>query len=372
MAGGVFTFSVMVKPLVVPTRAVLRYETADTYLRELQKLADENPERPLELDLRGVDGVETTAGMLVANGLVGSLREARLVFRIPSDDATQAWFARSGISFAVANRPRSKTTVLAPDEFVSDLDGWRRSWSPASPLSFGNRIGYEQEALFGADAVGEAHDQPNVVAGSHAAFVNPHLATPVGVESDVARVVRPWLSRLLRRREMVGRSARFAQFAGDVGTVLDELLQNVREHAATGQSESHESATKSLVQLAIRRTNGFHTYLAVQDTGPGIPTTARPKIVDQHLDADRMSDEELVKKLLDGVFYPWHRGRGIGLPRVRSICAEYGGWIRVATRRARAHIDDDLRSETSAFDLLGTVIIAMIPVPDVNDLTAAP
>ncbi|MDQ3821710.1 MAG: ATP-binding protein [Actinomycetota bacterium] len=361
----------MIEPIVVPTRAVLRYETADTYLHELQTLAVANPDRPIELDLHGVDGAETTAGILVANGLVGSLRDANLVFRVPENDATQAWFARSGISFAVANRPPSKTTVLAPKEFVSDLDGWRRSWSPASPLSFKNRIGYDQEALFGADAVGETDDQPNVVARSHAAFVNPHLATSVGVESDVARVVRPWLSRLLPRRHADGRSPRVAQFAGDVGAVLDELLQNVREHAATAQSESPDATTKSLVQVAVTRTDGFKTYLAVQDTGPGIPTTARPKITDQDRDADRVSDEELVTKLLDGAFFPWHRGRGIGLPRVRRICADYGGWIRFATRKVRVQIDDDLRSGTSPFDLLGTVVIAMIPVPDVNDATAA-
>lgn len=121
---------------------------------------------------------------------------------------------------------------------------------------------------------------------------------------------------------------------------------------------------RSLAQVAV--TTGGHgtkLYLSVQDTGPGIPTTARPKLADTPwTDID---DSRLMVGLLDGQLPPWGRGRGIGLPEVTETARKRRRQMLVASGRTRCQFgpEGDIVATTCGFDLRGSVVAVMFPIP---------
>lgn len=319
--------------------------SADHYLEGLMAQATAGPSVPLRLNLRPLAAMSYADATLVANGLIGSLGHVALeVDPVPREEL--AHLARSGVCFALANRT-GPTRVSSVE--VMQLDAWRESWSPgaAQPL----------RELFSAEELSETQYVPRLFSPYHAAFVQPHLAAAVGGGSEVTRVLRPWLLRIIP-----GKKLRLdPEFVADIGTLVEELVENVREHA---RRQPDGKPTCSLIDVSVTRGgHGNRINVSVQDTGPGIVATARTKL---SAPAAGLSAPELVAALLKGEAGSWHRARGLGLPRVWDAVRErVGARISVATGVVRLDGSGktSLHAEASSFDLAGTVVYATFKIP---------
>jgi hypothetical protein len=317
----------------------------------------------LHLDLRVLDTIERSAGAILSNALLGTLGQRPLTVLLAGGESD--WMTTSGLAFALANRP-GPTTVLDGED-AAPLLGWRRDWRPGHVEPLRSMMPAGNGELFAPEELGETSSLPDLFGSSFAAFVNPHLTQPQLQRHPLTTLLWPWLDKLLPnpQERPIEHGARGA-WVGDVGGVVDEVLGNVCEHARRRDGER----VFSLVQVSVTRGGGQRSsnrlHLCVQDTGPGIPATARPKVPPSL--AAAMSEQQLVAKLIEGTLQPWGRGRGQGLPRVADICRRLQGTLRVATKTTRAVIEAQaencaVRTHQAAFCLNGTVVTLTLPVP---------
>jgi hypothetical protein len=341
----------VVKPSPVHTGSRLNVGGVEGVLTTL--LTQRNAGAELILDFRDVEVIERMAGSVLANALTGTLGDAPLVLRVSGEQIGD--LISAGLAFAFANR-RGKTSVDATRFKAPDWSAWSYDWRPTS--------GTAPDELFDPSFIGETAVRPDVRGAGFAAFVNPHLSTPRVGEHPVSTVLWPWLDGLLRdaRQGVSNRSTR-ESFIADIGGFVDETIINISDHAAPTSSD-----VVSLVHLSVTRGGGVRSgnrlHICVQDTGPGIIATARPKLGAEHRSLD---DETLLAELFKGSVAHWGRGRGQGLPRIAEICQARGGTVRVFTQHLRLTLDasaDDLpaRASTAPFPIGGTVVALTVPL----------
>ncbi len=321
----------------------LKTENVDAFIRALE--LRQAQQATVELDLQRMR-IERPAASILSAALLSTLGRVPLVVRLPPDDTGLRDASLSTLAFAFANRA-GKTSVEG-----LDLAPWRRSWSPGTR----DRIGL----LFSPGSMGESADEPSIFGRLHAAFVNPHRAAPTAGPTTVTQVVRPWLTHVLPSYVSNARDSRGNPgFVADVGHLIDELLENVREHACT---PAPGASTRSLVQALITRGAQDRLHVIVLDTGPGIGATARLKLGDAP-----KSDAQLVRALFQGELAGWHRSRGQGLPRVWSkVQAWRGASLQLATNGVRATGSAGvLNVGDRGFSMTGTVLAATFPLPPV-------
>jgi hypothetical protein len=315
----------------------------------------------LRIDLTETDVIERAAGGVLSNALLGTLGDRPLEVKI--DPGSSEWIATSGLAFALANRPGK--TVIDGEARTFAASPWTREWHPAhvEPM----RAMMQSHKLFAPSILGETDTTPDLFGPTFAAFVNPHLTRPNLQHHPLTTLLWPWLDRLIPRGQDGVNSERRRGWIADVGRVIDEVVSNVCEHAQPQAGEQ----TKSLVLVSVTRGGGERStnrlHLGIQDTGPGIPATARPKVAASA--AAALTEGQLVSRLLEGTLAPWGRGRGQGLPRVVDITREHAGTLRVATKTTRAYIDGNVlnaavRVAEARFRLDGTVIALTLPVPN--------
>lgn len=333
----------------------LRADSAEETLFALQRAYEVAPENPLDIDLTSIRRWERLAGSLLSNMLIGTLGDAALVLSLPTGERLD-WLTASGLAFAVANRHGS--SVLS-GPVAREADRWRLPWSTAAAGYW--RKMHEMPTLFPPDAASETTVLPDLLGRNYAAFVDAHLSPiPSGPSHPLTDVVWPWLDRLLPRHRDRRRRQTRDGFIDDVGRIVAETVGNVREHAARGVRPLH-----SLVQLAMTRGGGVdRLHLIVQDNGPGIAATARPKI--DRARSAALADHQLLFKLCDGSLAPWGRARGEGLPVVREKCLRLGGTMQVWTKTTRVGAAVGVPPLTSGDGLTrfdGTVIGISLPMP---------
>ncbi|KYF84243.1 hypothetical protein BE17_49410 [Sorangium cellulosum] len=345
----------------------LKLDNIDSFIKEVNAKADKR----LVVDLQSTDKVERPAASILSAALLGSFAERALEVRLPERLDTKRRISWASLAFALANRPKEIETKIVGGEGL-DLTEWKRSWSPGTRSQF-DRLFKSGELFLGGD-LGESEDEPTMYGRDHAAFVNPHRAPPAVGPTDVTSVVRPWLSTVLpsylSRRSGSPHGPAFVQ---DVGLLIDELLENVRDHAL---QRSEGRPTQSLVHLSIARGGGASTredgtkvthrlYLSVLDTGPGIAVTARPKLDLRPAEEGGPRDAEIIRDLLTGRHAGWGRARGLGLPRVwKRVRAWRDAELRIATNAERLRgRDSEVEILRPGFDIRGTVIIFMVPLP---------
>ena len=289
--------------ITLPSRVQL--DTLPSLIPELEDAASCDE---LVLDLRDVEAVEGHAGPVLAVLLLSGFGDVDAEIFPPRSDEL---LARTGIAFALANRP-GKTSVLGEDASMK-WPAWRQSWVPGSRATV--------DALFRPEAVGESADAPNLIGRRYAAFVNPHLARPSGEHHEVVNLLHPWL------RELLPRSQRTGGLLDDFGSIVTELVENVRQHAPRTASGR---PARSLVQVWWTHGAEDRLYVSVLDTGPGILATARGKVVDGH----RLKADELLHGLLVGKVARRDPTRGFGLPDVWKMADTRGAglWLSTADR----------------------------------------
>jgi len=335
----------------------LRTDTAEAALSALQRAYEAAPREPLVLDLASVRRCERVAGALLSNLLVGTLGDATLVLGLPSGEPLD-WLTASGLAFAVANR-RGPTKVEGP--LAEDAELWRLPWSTSAARYWRQR--HEAPMLFGPSDLSETTVRPDLFGRNYAAFVDAHLAPVLSRPvHPIADVVWPWLDRLLPRHRDPSRRRARDGFITEVGRAVGETVGNVREHAIYGTKPLH-----SLVQLAVTRGgrgSNDRLHLVVQDNGPGIAATARPKI--DRATAATLLDHQLLFKLFDGSLPPWGRARGQGLPIVRETSLRLGGTMHAWTKITRVSASAGTVPLTSGEGLTrfdGTILALSLPMP---------
>lgn len=318
----------------------------------------------LRLDLRELDTIERGPGAILSNALLGSLGDCPL--EVFLDGATRDWMTTSGLAFALANR-QGDTVIVSGSRHPASWSDWRRDWRPGHTEPLRSMMPTASQELFAPEELGETSALPDRFGASFAAFVNPHLTQPRLQRHPLTTLLWPWLDKLLPsgHDRAAAREVR-AQWIADVGGIIDEVLCNVCEHAQCDDG----CRLFSLVQVSATRGGGQRSsnrlHLCVQDTGPGIPATARPKISASVV--AEMSEQQLVGRLLEGTLQPWGRGRGQGLPRVTDTCRRLHGTLRLATKTTRAIVETHsanqaVRTSQVGFRLDGTVVTVTLPVP---------
>lgn len=332
--------------------STVSFRSVDQLVDRLDRSARCN--EPVELDFGSIRSVSRSAVPLLSNALLrGAVGRAPLRLRGLSNTD---FLVRSGVAFALANR---EGEVIGVDSQALHLPDWRRSWSPGSRAvrrSLHGAVGEKQIELFAPHEVGESADEPSLFGRYYASFINPHLAGAAGEKPRVTQVVRPWLHRVLPRYLYDEHDARGDDsLIAAVGTLVDELVDNVREHTAS------ERRARSLMQVAITRGKPDRLYLTVQDTGPGLLNTVREKLTGSSLDLPR---GVLLERLLKGDLPRWGRARGFGLPRVAAVMHARAGTMYIASDavrlEARCGAAPEVRDD--APEVPGTAITLMLPL----------
>ncbi|MEO7037002.1 MAG: hypothetical protein ABI548_23820 [Polyangiaceae bacterium] len=280
--------------------------------------------------------------------LFNSARAAKVVFTAPKYN-WQSVLAQSGLLFFLAGHIEREVT--APIGFDAALDPWRKPWTRGS---------HSQRALFDDDK----HVEPTTFRkGEYAAFVNPHLVGPLNGAAGVSNVVQPWLAQFLPPRISANRA-----FLADVGMIVDELLSNVRHHAALTDDLR---ALRSLVLVTLARGNDPEVrdriHITVLDTGMGILVSAHRRM------NFRISPSggALLASIFRGEMIGTSRARGFGLPQI---------WDRVRSQKnarlyaiANGHSleggDTDIRtSSLGVGSLSGTIVTASLSAPALNSV----
>jgi hypothetical protein len=331
----------MSEGVILAERALSR-ESVDDYLEAISESGKKFGK--VELDWRALETVDPTAGAVVAAALLGSLRSVAVSVVLPNEQDRLTRITLGGLIFALAHRP--DTHVVGNDHHV-DLIAWRESWR------------------FGAVDLprnGNGHHGLYPDSRLNSVFINPHLAGSSSGVLTASQFVSPWLGRALADADRVtGRTV-----AESAAAIFNELVENVRIHAGSGRSER----VPALALLSL--SDDLHSLvLTVQDSGPGIAETARPK-VKKGLKARNDDDSKLIMALFEGASLPWPNGRGLGLPRVKQHCEMRGASIDLISNRGRIHIAEwgtPRQTEQiydSTFLLTGTVVTVAMPIRDPN------
>lgn len=311
----------------------------------------------VHLDLSKVQP-DRVAASILTGALLTSVANGVLQLTLPASDRKDA-IARNGLLFAVANR--KGRVELQPDDprFSQWLDQWRRPWTRGTREPF-LRLGREEATLV----------EPSVFGKDYAAFINPHRTGGVaGANSGVAEVVRPWLHRFLPRLTTAQeRTASGPEFVKGIGRLIDELVENVSEHAAGGRSLD----VQSLVLTSLARGNNENArhrlHISVIDTGPGIVETACRKIRVAGAAPSGWSSADkrmLLRNLFEGQVPHLGRARGFGLPAVWDTVRCWDGANLVAVTNGLL-----VRSERASLEVRdvaqivnGTIVSATFPIP---------
>jgi Histidine kinase-, DNA gyrase B-, and HSP90-like ATPase len=328
----------------------------------LQQLCEQDA---LELDLREIGAIERGAGAILSNALVGTLGD--LPLKVNVGDMRSDWITTSGLAFALANRPGA--TFVRGRATPGDTPQWARPWRPGfiEPLRAMMPRGAGQ--LFTPDQLGETSTPPDLYGPTYAAFVSPHLTRPTLQRHPLTTLLWPWLDRLIPRQAYAGADQQPRRdWVAGVGRIVDEIVGNICEHAFSEDAGS----VHSLVQVSVTRGGGERSanrlHLCIQDSGRGIPATARPKL-NPALNAE-LEETQLISRLLEGTLAPWGRGRGQGLPAVADVARRLKGHLRLATKTTRATIDGESRDNAARasrqrFRIDGTVVTVTLPVPEI-------
>lgn len=312
------------------------------------------PSDAVELDLSRMH-VERVAASILVGCLLTSGADLRL--KLPPGDKREL-LARNGLLFALANR-RGRVDLQPAADAQRWLEEWRRPWTRGT-----------REPLLRLSEDQPSGPEPSVFGRDYAAFINPHRAGGgSNATSGVAEVVRPWLHRMLPKLTTdEDRSPAGAEFVQSVGRVINELVENVSEHAAA----RHSLAVHSLVLVSVARggepTSRYRLYILVIDTGPGILDTAITKI--SAVDPSRTSwsaaeRKALFENLFLGKIERLGRARGFGLPEVLETASRWEGGRLVSVSNGfllRTH-KEGLHTEQVEPVMNGSLVSLMLPLP---------
>jgi hypothetical protein len=339
--------------ITAPTR--IQASNVEEFVGTMTRTYDEDRDRPLLINMENLDAISRPAGALLVNVLLTELAHATIELVEPTRSPIEK-LTHSGLGFAFAQRT-GRTTFRKLTATDLQYERWRLPWTPAKPTA---TIQSDDRSLA---AVEPDADEPAVFFRAHAAFVNPHATSRRNHRREIPYRVQSWLQSILPPRACGIAQPGRSSFIEELQALIYELVDNVAEHAwPVGQP-----APISLVQVSVARGNEKDTrdriWVIVLDTGPGIATTATPKI-----DGPSLKPRDLLEGLVNGRFLQSaHRARGLGLPRVAKICRNWrDSQLSILSDDLRVNVENNaLHVSTSGRKVRGTVIVARFPTPPV-------
>lgn len=343
----------------------------DDYLLTLRERCEARNGSPVDLDWDRLSTLFAQSAWIgvVVNSLLRGFGDVNLKVDLPDEAEALEPALGAGLPFAFVNR--SGEVEIDGSEEASELlcsSVWRRSWTPATRSAWVGLLGESPPGLSPAategngDGNGSGHSTADAIGrlfgASHAMFVNPHRSRRFGSSESVFPLISRWLSKEtagVNGEEATGTGPPRDKLLTAVRILLDELIQNVRGHA----TDRSGSPVFCLVKVATEtETEEPCAWISVQDTGPGILATLKPKLED-----GGRPDKELLSELLRGELQPWQAARGIGLPKVWRTCRELGAELNVASGSVRFRsAGDDWSCELVEFESPGALITAKLPL----------
>jgi hypothetical protein len=344
----------------------------DDYLVALrQRCAARNGE-PVDLEWEELSQLlhQSAASALLVNVLLESHGDVNFRLELPEEEPALDLALRAGLAFALANR-HGKVEIEGPEEASILLRSptWRRSWTPATRPAWVQLLGPSPDGL-GPPALGngngngnghsEVPDFNHLFGDGRAMFINPHRSRRSGSAESVFPLVSRWLNHTakdLRHEEEPDEKAAvwLSDLLNSVRILLDELIQNVRGHATDRRSDPVFSLVKVEIDNEEERPA---VAITVQDTGPGIVSTLKPKLRGERADTD------LMVELFEGELPLWQSARGIGLPKVWKTCLKMEAELTVATGRLRLSglAGSEPSCDEGEFDSPGVVVAVRLPL----------
>ena len=300
----------------------------------------------LELDFREIGRVKSQRNSthwieILSNELLGELASTKLVIRPPATRRGRTTLERAGLSFAIAQRRPTSTSIRNVESYDETwpADDWSRTWSPADS--------HFHRRLFRED------DEPDeLVRHTFLTFLNPHhhiCSGRLGIELADYQA-HPWVVKLLRhvRGDTSTNEYQSRRLIRKIDAITYELVENL-DHAFPRQPRSSSTALgalkKSYVQLY--RTSGGgksshdRLHLVVADTGIGVISSLRSKLGPAVPHNDH-SAEELISRLLEGTLPSYGRDAGRGYRKIIDVVGEFSGELYLTTGSARPDEDCDV------------------------------
>lgn len=318
--------------------------TVETIGRQLGQLSELNQIGPVTervtLDFKLQSPPDPMASAVFAQAMLGIRKDVYFVVHLPREQATISSLIRSGVASALARRRECISFEPATRPIAAE-NLWL-TWTPAA--------GEAMAPMFAATDPGKGLFGPG-----HAVFVNPHLTTEPEGPASITRLVERWLTQVVTPGLTEAQHRR--AIAGPVFTV-DQLVRNVSEHAIT----SSHPTVDSMVGLEVVTTSGRrYLRVTVLDTGAGVVSTLRPKLVDEH---QYPTDDELLGELLSGELPGWGRGRGFGLSAVAALALnEPHSSLELWTAGTRMQLNDSIEASPTGAEIVGTVLSVLFPLP---------
>jgi hypothetical protein len=335
---------------MIAAPAKIEARNVEDLVGEMAAAYAKDQSEPLAVDLSRVVAITRPAGAVLVNALVTELTDATIRLHEPSQSPIEK-LTYSGLGFAFANRQgKTQFNRLTPEDL--QFARWKLPWTPA-----------QQSANVQTDAGNSAtlpdQDDPSLMFKAHAAFVHPHATSRQKYRRDIPYRIQGWLQSILPHRAQS--SAKGHDFIDELQTLIYELVDNVAEHAWP----QGDPQPLSLVQVSVARGNSSdirdRIWVVVLDTGPGIPTTAAPKVGEAQLPRAK-----LLEGLLSGRFLQSdHRARGFGLPRVANICSRWrDSQLTILSDDARIVMENEqITTSSTERRIRGTVIVARFSTP---------
>jgi anti-sigma regulatory factor (Ser/Thr protein kinase) len=272
-----------------------------------------------------------------------------VVLELPSNQSAQRQVARSGLLFALARHPGLDVPRVTP-QLRNALSKWTQDWTPTDFEQTLFRIPGEHE-----------EDYPQDLGSDLVAFLNPSLSPVSSSADDLDSVVYPWLRSLFSKARIHDAETR-RQILRDVSFATNELLSNVRDHAAIGDTGN---CSLSLFATGASELDS-RIYVSVLDDGVGMPNTLQKR------SALEMTDCDLVSMAFAGRLPRRHRGRGEGLSVVQMIADKYRGSVFAATGPASSGgaiiyeyeslgKNEPQCNQIESLDMHGTVVVLCLP-----------
>lgn len=288
---------------------------------------------------------EITPGpAILSAALMGSLSDRQLTVDVTDDDAAFG-LCRYGVASALSLREGGTTFGPSAAKLENPELGWM--WTPGL-----------RGAVQGMFAEASAAPPDGAFGPDFATFVDAHLVSGASGSNDVTYLIRRWLGRRLTDLHERPLSALDRIWIDHVSFAIDELVDNVREHAGAAENPR----PRSLLCMSFTRSERPAVVCAVVDNGVGIDRTLRDK-VDGATRALAPSDR--LQRLLGGQILPWGVGRGRGLARIVQLVDKCDARMMIATDRVRADIRSggDVEASAGGFAVHGTVVSLTVFLP---------
>jgi hypothetical protein len=241
--------------------------------------------------------------ILLANLLVGNTDANQVEVVLPATDTGNLLVLRSGIIFALVNRPGAKMgnrliTVGGQPVDPVWLHRWSSAWTPIQPM-LGSVFPQEPRLVKESALLSRPDNEKRATR----VIIDPHLEPRAKLLSHAQNgMAGPWIRWVITGDNPANRKRRDIWLSGLTSKVLGEPLLNIVDHGLSRPSTATplDRPVRSMVLFARTDGGGEKSHprlqVMVSDTGYGAINTLRDKLPNRryaHLKPDASAEEIL-------------------------------------------------------------------------------